>query len=109
LCATKQSKYSEFSTKMYALEKEKDWATVNFEDRLKIAKDLKLNESDFTKCVEENHYLNKIQSDIKEWENDKIEWTPTIFINWTIVDMAWMKKDALFKYIDNLIKKWEKN
>jgi hypothetical protein len=24
LCATKQSKYSEFSTKMYALEKEKD-------------------------------------------------------------------------------------
>jgi hypothetical protein len=51
---------------MYSLEKERHLKTVYFEDRLKIAKDIKLNEAEFTTCVNENHYLNKIESDIKE-------------------------------------------
>lgn len=111
LCATKQWKYSEFSTKMYSLEKEKEWKTVSFEDRLKIAKDIKLNEVEFTTCVNENHYLNKIESDIKEWnEIDKITWTPSIFVNWISVDLSWIKsKEDFFKFIDNQIKTWEIN
>jgi hypothetical protein len=109
MCAHAQSKYSEFSTEMYALEKKKQWATVSFDDRLKIAKDIKLNEADFTKCVNEKHYLNKIESDTAEWDADKLEWTPSIFINGKNVDMSGMKKEALFKYIDNLIKQWKQN
>lgn len=111
LCATKQGKYNEFSTKMYSLEKEKEWKTVSFEDRLKIANDLKLNEVEFTTCVNENHYLNKIESDIKEWnEVDKITWTPSIFVNWTPIDLSWIKsKEDFFNFINNQIKTWEKN
>lgn len=110
LCATKQSKYKEYSTQMYSLEKEKEWKTVSFEDRLKIAKDLKLNETEFTTCVNENHYLNKIESDIADWINDKLTWTPSVFLNWTLIDFSWIKsKEDFFNFIDNQIKTWEKN
>lgn len=111
LCSSKQWKYNEFTNKMYELEKQKAWKTINFEERLKIANDIKLNEIEFTTCVNEKHYLNKIESDIKEWNDvDKITWTPSIFINWNILDMSWIRdKDDFFKLIDNQLKLWEIN
>jgi protein-disulfide isomerase len=111
LCSSKQWKYNEFANKMYELEKEKEWKSVNFDDRLKIAKDIKLNEIEFTTCVNEKHYLNKIESDIKEWnEVDKITWTPSIFINWVSIDMSEIRdKWDFFKLIDNQIWSWETN
>jgi protein-disulfide isomerase len=111
LCSSKQWKYSEFSTKMYELEKEKDWKTVTFENRLQIARDIKLNEAEFTTCVNEKHYLNKIESDIKDWnEKDNLKWTPSIFMNWVLIDMSSITTiDDFFKLIDNQTWTWKIN
>lgn len=111
LCSSKQWKYSEFADKMYQLEKEKSWSAISFNERLQIAKDINLNETEFTTCVNEKHYLNKIESDIKEWnEVDKITWTPSLFINWDPLDLSWIRtREDFFKYIDNQIWSWETN
>lgn len=110
LCSYKQWKYIEFAEKMYQLEWEKKWWDVSFKERLDIANFIWLNTSDFATCVNENNYLDKIKSDISEWENDKITWTPSIFINWTILDLSWIKwKEDFFKIIDNQISLWKQN
>ncbi|MDP2091087.1 MAG: thioredoxin domain-containing protein [Candidatus Gracilibacteria bacterium] len=104
LCSSKQGKFIEFSNKMYALEKEKKGKSVNFDDRLQIAKDVNLNETEFTTCVNEKHYLNKIESDIKEGNDiDKIRGTPSIFINGVLIDISKFRDiEDFFKLIDNL-------
>lgn len=111
LCSSKQWKFIEFSNKMYALEKEKKWKSVNFDDRLQIAKDVNLNETEFTTCVNEKHYLNKIESDIKEWNDiDKIRGTPSIFINGVLIDISKFRDiEDFFKLIDNLTWTWKTN
>ena len=110
LCAHKQWKYKEFAEKMYQLEWEKKWWDVNLKERLDIANSIWVDIKEFATCVNENNYLNKIESDIKEWENDKITGTPSIFINGTLIDFSkiWGKED-FFKIIDNQINIWKQN
>lgn len=103
LCAHEQWKYKEFAKNMYTLEEEKNWLIVSKEDRTAVAKKTWLNTWDFDKCVLEWRYVNKIKSDMADWDKLSLEGTPSVYANWTLI--KYDSEEAFFKIIDQLLTK----
>lgn len=102
MCALSEGKYLEFSNAMYALEDAKKWERTTKEDRQVIAKNIGLNLTNFDNCMDEWYFLNKIKDDIALWDKLWLTWTPSVYINWKIVDFR--NPDEFFKILDQLIK-----
>ena len=86
MCAHSQWKYSEFAKAMYNLEDIKKWEKVTPQEREKLATDISLNIADFNKCVNEWHYINKINEDLALWNKMQLPGTPSVYVNWKILN-----------------------
>ena len=86
-CALEQEKFWEYADKLYAGQAE--WGNSmgtpaspaggqKFKD---YAKDLKMNITQFNKCLDDKKYQDKIEADKNEANNFGISGTPAIFIN----------------------------
>lgn len=102
LCAHEQWKYLEFSKKIFTLEKDKAWLEVNNKERLEISKKIWLDTKKYEECVKNWNYVTKIKNDMAEGEKMWLQWTPSVYINWTLANMQ--KFDDVFLIIDNILK-----
>lgn len=102
LCAHEKWKYLDFAEKMYSKEEEKSWIEISREERIGIAKEIWLDTQDFAKCIDEWRYVNKIKSDMQEWDKMWLEWTPSIYANWKLIN--YNSEESFFQIIDQLIK-----
>ena len=102
LCALNQGKYKDFAEKMYAFEDSTKWLRTTKENRQSIAKDVWLNLDSFNKCMDEWNYVNKINDDIDLWNKLWLVWTPSVYVNWKIIEFR--NPDEFFKILDQLIK-----
>lgn len=105
LCSLEQWKYKEFAVEIYSLEDKIKWWKMTDEARSEIAKKIWLDEFRFTTCMTENHYLNKIVSDIAEWTVDGVTWTPSIYFNWTSIPLGWLTKESISSLINKTLEK----
>ncbi|MGW8185159.1 MAG: DsbA family protein [Candidatus Moraniibacteriota bacterium] len=79
-CANEQGKFMEYSDKLFA--NQKIWGeTKDNKAFIGYASQLKLNTAQFTQCVTDEKYKDKIESDLKEANDFGISGTPAIFIN----------------------------
>lgn len=102
MCGKDQWKYKEFATKMYDLEDQKKGLEVTNEERIAIAKSLALDETKFTTCLNEDWFNWKINSEIQDWRNLDIQWTPSIYLNWKI--MKFSSEQEFFGIIEAALK-----
>lgn len=102
MCAHEQNKYKDFAVNMYTLEEEKNWLILTSEDRQWVAQKSWLDLPKFNQCVLEWRYVDKIIKDMAEWEKIWLQWTPSIYANWTLV--SYDSTDNFFKIVDGLIK-----
>lgn len=79
-CANEQGKFMEYSDKLFA--NQKIWGESK-DNKMFIgyASQLKLNTTQFTQCINDEKYKDKIESDLKEANDFGISGTPAIFIN----------------------------
>jgi protein-disulfide isomerase len=79
-CANEQGKFMEYSDKLFA--NQKIWGESK-DNKMFIgyASQLKLNTAQFTQCVTEGKYKDKIEADLKEANEFGISGTPAVFIN----------------------------
>lgn len=79
-CALEQGKFWEYADKLYASQSEwgNSTGTQKFKD---YARDLKVNTTQFNKCLDDRKYQDKIEIDKNEANNFGISGTPAIFIN----------------------------
>lgn len=80
-CAEEQGMFWEYGDLLY--EKQSFWSNERSPDGLFVsyANDLGLNESAFTVCLDERRYNQKIQNDASEARANRIDSTPTFFVN----------------------------
>jgi protein-disulfide isomerase len=79
-CASEQGKFEEYGDKLFAIQS--DWSSTSGTGKFKTyAAQLKLNVSDFNKCLDNKKYQDLIRKDSKEAEKFGITGTPAIFIN----------------------------
>jgi len=79
-CANEQGKFMEYSDKLFA--NQKIWGeTKDNKAFIGYASQLKLNTAQFTQCMTDEKYKDKIESDLKEANDFGISGTPAIFIN----------------------------
>lgn len=102
MCAHEQDKYKEFATNMYALEEEKSWLILTKEDRQWVATKSWLDLTKFNQCVLEWRYVEKIMKDMTEWEKIGLQWTPSVYANWTLIN--YKDEQGFFSIVENLIK-----
>jgi len=98
MCAHAQGKFWEFAPAMYDLEASKDGLRVSDDERLALLKKIGGNEAEFTKCVNEGNYINKIAQDMKEGEALGLQGTPSIYLNGKLMEFT--SKEGFFKIID---------
>lgn len=103
LCATSQWKYSDFSKEMYALEEEKKWANITFEERINIAKNIWINEQKFKKCIDEWSYVSKIKEDMELWNKIWLRGTPSIYLNGELMEFS--SREEFFNILDSKLLK----
>lgn len=101
MCAHEQDKYKDFAVNMYKIEEEKDWLILTTEDRQWIATKSWLDLDKFNQCMFEWRYVEKIKKDMVEWDQIWLEWTPSAYVNWTLLEYT--NKEDFFKIIDWLI------
>lgn len=84
-CAGEQNKYWEFSDYLYEHSQELTDGVKTANDILpvtkKIAKSLSLDENKFSDCYTAGKYLDKAQQWSNDAQTEKVEGTPTFFIN----------------------------
>lgn len=103
LCATSQWKYSDFSKEMYALEEEKKWANITFEERINIAKNIWINEQKFKQCIDEWNYVSKIKEDMELWNKIWLRGTPSIYLNGELMEFS--SREEFFNILDSKLLK----
>lgn len=103
MCAHEQWKYKDFAINMYSLEEEKNWLILTTEDRQWVAQKSWVDLDRFNQCVTEWRYVNKIKQDMADWDKKWLEWTPSIYANWIL--MQYNSIEDFFKIIDSLLKK----
>lgn len=101
MCAHEQDMYKEFALNMYSLEEEKNWLILTTEDRQWIATKSWLDLNKFNQCILEWRYVEKIKKDMAEWNQIWLKWTPSVYVNGTLLDFA--NEEDFFKIIDWLI------
>ena len=101
LCAESKWKYKEFAKEIYSLEEAKAWLRITYEDRLNIGKKIWLDSSEFKKCIDDWNYVSKIKEDMDLWNKMWLQWTPSVYINWKIVNF-WSPEE-LFRIIDLIL------
>jgi protein-disulfide isomerase len=75
-CASEQGKFWEYADKLT-----ENQANLNDEIFVKLAKELKLKESQFKSCLDSEKYKTKVQGDLNEGIAKGVEGTPTTFVN----------------------------
>lgn len=79
-CANEQGKFIEYADKLFA--NQKTWGeSSNSKAFSNYAFQVGLNGAEFNKCVAEERYSEKIESDLQEAEDFGISGTPALFIN----------------------------
>jgi protein-disulfide isomerase len=87
---------------MYFLEDLKRWDEIKDSERIEIWVAAGIDEKEFTQCLTNKIYSFKIDSDKKEGEALWILGTPSIYLNWKI--MQFSTTDEFFWVIDSLLK-----
>ncbi len=101
LCAAEQWKYKEYSKALYALEENKKWLENTNIERSDLAAKNWLNKAVFEKCMAEWRYVDKIKSDMAEWDRLWLQWTPSVYANWNLINFN--SEESFFKILDQLI------
>lgn len=104
-CAEEQGRFWEYHDVLY--DAHTIWTRSGKPSELFIqyATQLGLNEAAFTVCLDERRYRDKIQNDLKEAKANRVDATPTFFINSTRVTGALMPEDwdrALKPFLDDV-------
>jgi protein-disulfide isomerase len=66
---------------LYTLEHEKNGSSVSDEERVKLAKDLGMNESEFSGCLTEAWYQKTLNNEITEGNRLNLQGTPSVYLN----------------------------
>jgi len=75
-CADEQKKYWEYHDLLF-----KNQNALDIESLKKYAKELKLDESKFNKCLESGKYASETKKDFEDGQKAGVSGTPTFFIN----------------------------
>lgn len=80
-CAEAQGKFWEYHDTLY--ETQEGWSNDRAPKSrfVQFARDLGLNEGDFTKCYDDRQFDDKVMNDVEEGEKNGVDSTPSFFIN----------------------------
>ncbi len=85
MCAAEQGRFWDYHDTLYANQVTES-ATLFTDERLtSMAQNLNLDMTAFTQCFQEKRYASEIQKDISEAETLGVTFTPSIFVNGTLV------------------------
>lgn len=102
ICAHSSGKYLEYAHGLYMLEKAKMNADVSDAERNEIARVVGVeNLEEFSTCLKEGWYLDRIAQDKKEGEALGLDHTPSIYFNGKIVDFS--STEQFFSILDATI------
>lgn len=102
LCSLPSGKYLEYSNGLYLLEKAKMNADVSDTERNEIARVVGVeNLDEFSMCLREGWYLDRIAQDKKEGEALGLNHTPSVYFNGKIVDFS--STEQFFSILDTTI------
>ena len=76
-----QGKFRAYRDALYALEHEKNGSSVSDEERVKLAKDFGMNESEFSRCLTEAWYQKTLNNEIVEGNRLNLQGTPSVYLN----------------------------
>lgn len=82
-CAGEQDKYWEYSNVLW-----ENQQNLKRDNLVTLAKNLKLNEDKFTKCIDSGKYVDQINKSIKEGSAVGVTGTPAYFINGRFISGA---------------------
>lgn len=78
---------------------------VTDEERVGKAKELGIDEAEFSKCLAEAWYQKTLDSEVAQGDRLKLQGTPSIYLNDIPVDLANIKDaDGLFSIIEAALK-----
>ncbi len=80
-CAEEQGKFWEYGDVLYGSQKLWEGLDDPAESFIAYAKGLDMNQAAFSACLDERRYNEKIQNDIQEARANRVDSTPTFFIN----------------------------
>lgn len=80
-CAEAQGKFWEYHDRLF--ETQESWSLErNPKDRfVQFARELGLNDGDFTKCYDDRQFDDRVMADVREGEGNGVNSTPTFYIN----------------------------
>lgn len=80
-CAEAQGKFWEYHDKLF--ETQANWSfEQNPKERFaQFARDLGLNETEFTKCFDSRQFDDRVMADVREGEGNGVNATPTFYVN----------------------------
>ena len=79
-CANEQNKFWEYEAKLF--ENQSDLSKDNLK---KLAADLGLDANQFNECLDTSKYQDEVKNDMQEGIDNKVEGTPSFFINGELV------------------------
>ncbi len=88
-CAREQGKFWEYVDILFENQAGENVGGFSKENLIKFAEKLNLNKEQFTKCLENNKYMDEVQKDLEDAKNLNVRGTPCLIINNDIVEGAY--------------------
>ncbi len=80
-CAQDQGKFWEYHDILFANQKGENQGDFKRENLLNFARQLKLDETQFTQCLDSHKYLGFVQASAQQGRKLGVQGTPSIFVN----------------------------
>ncbi len=102
-CALSNGKYHEYRNALYTLEEAKKGTVVTDAERVAKAKELGMDETQFSQCLSQAWYQKVLEREIAQGDKMGLEGTPSIYINDAPVIFG--NEEEFFKILDATIQK----
>jgi len=83
LCANEQGRYWEYRQKLFS-----DQSKLSDADLRQYAKDVRLDEEKFARCLSEGRYVEQVRKDLAEGQKYGVTGTPAFFVNGELISGA---------------------
>jgi protein-disulfide isomerase len=84
-CAQDQGQFWEYHDILFANQKGENQGDFKRDNLLTFARQLKLDEATFTRCLDDHKYRDFVRASGQEWRRRGIRGTPTVVVNGQLV------------------------
>lgn len=84
-CANEQGRFWDYHDKLFAAQTGENVGDFSPDNLKRFAADLQLDTQQFNQCLDSHKYQNKVQQEVAEAQQLKVNSTPTLFVNGQLI------------------------